>query len=65
MKKTIGSLIDEISIVNCKIFALVDRVQSGNFEKEDAKKIQDLNRYRSELTNSINEEFGQRKEIKV
>ncbi len=58
-------LIDELSVTNCKVFALVGKVQSGNFEKEDAKKIQDLNKFRSELTNAINEYFGERVEIKV
>ena len=44
---------------------LVDKVQSGNFEKEDAKKIQDLNKYRSELTNAINSYFKERIEVKI
>jgi len=65
MEKTIGSLIDEISIVNIKIYHLVEKVQSGNFEKEDASKIQLLNNYRSQITNAINEFFKERKEVKV
>ena len=65
MKKNIGELIDILSVTNIKIFYLIEKVQNNNFEKDDAKKIQDLNRYRSEITNSINEYFNERKEIKV
>lgn len=65
MKKTIGTLIDELSITNCKIFDLVDKVQSNNFEKEEAVKLQKLNAYRSQLANAINEYFGDRVDIKV
>ena len=65
MKKTIAHLIDELSVTNCKIFALVDLVQRNEHTKEDAKKLQDLNTYRSQLTNAINEYFGERKDIKI
>ena len=67
MKKTIGHLIDEIAITNIKIFFLVDKIQAGvnNFEKEDALKLQNLNSYRSELSNAINEYFGDKLEMKV
>lgn len=65
MKKTIGALFDELSITNIKIFFLVEKVQNDNFEKEDAKKIQDLNKYRSELVNAINDYFKERKDIKI
>lgn len=65
MKKKLANLIDELSITNCKIFALVDKIQEDRHTREDAKKLQDLNSYRSELTNAINEEFGDRREVKV
>ena len=65
MKKTIGSLIDELGITNIKIFYLVDKVNKDEHTREDAKKIQDLNRYRSELTNTINDYFKEEKVIKV
>lgn len=65
MKKTIAELIDELSSTNIKIFMLVDKVQKDEHSKEDAKKIQDLNSYRSQLKNAINEELGQKKEIKI
>jgi len=69
MKKTPGELIDEISIVNIKIAFLVDKVQKNQHTVEEAKKIQDLNRYRSQLRNAIDELFGgvgaDRKDMKV
>lgn len=65
MKETIGALIDKLSVVNIKIFMLVEKVQKSVHTLQDAKKIQDLNSYRSQLTNAINEEFNQRKEIKL
>lgn len=65
MKKTIGQLIDELSVTNNKIFYLVDKVQKNEHTKEDAKKIQDLNAYRSKLMSAINERFGEEEVIKV
>lgn len=65
MEKTFGSLIDELSITNIKIFFLVDKVQDNKHTKEDAKKLQELNGYRSQLVNAINKMIGQREEIKV
>jgi hypothetical protein len=65
MQKTIGELIDELGIVNIKIFYLVDKVQEDKHTREDAKKIQDLNRTRSELRNAINDYFRESQVIKV
>lgn len=65
MNKNIGTIVDELIITNIKIFYLVDKVQRDEHTKEDAKKIQDLNNYRSELTSAVNEFFGERKQIKV
>ena len=65
MKKNKAQLIDELSITNIKIFYLVDKVQRNEHTLEDAKKLQDLNSYRSALVNSLNEEFGDRVDIKV
>lgn len=58
MKKTVGELIDELSITNVKIFNLME---TGT----DLQKIKDLNSYRSQLKNAINEFFNERTEIKV
>lgn len=65
MMESIGSLIDKLSVINIKIFMLVDKVQKNEHTKEDAKKLQDLNSYRAVLTNAINEFFGERKNIKI
>jgi len=65
MKKSIATLIDELTITNIKIFHLVDKIQKNKHSREDAKKAQDLNRYRSELCNAINYEFKHKKNIKV
>ena len=65
MKKTIASLIDELSITNIKIYFLEEKVAANTHTKEDAKKIQDLNRYRAELCNALSEEFNQRINIKT
>ena len=54
MMKTLAQLIDELSITNIKIFMLVDKVQRNEHTKEDAKRIQDLNMFRAELMNAIN-----------
>lgn len=56
---------DILSVTNVKIFYLIEKVQSGDFEKKDAVKIQDLNKYRSEVTNAINKFFDERQEVKV
>ena len=65
MRKTFGSLVDELSVTNTKIFFLIEKVQKDEYTREDAKKIQDLNFYRSLLTNAINEYFNERQDIKV
>jgi len=65
MKKKISQLIDELSITNCKIFALVDKVQKNEHTKEDAKKLQDLNSYRAQLCNALDVEFGEAEGIKI
>lgn len=65
MKKTTASIIDELIVTNIKIFYLVDKVQKDEHTRGDAKKLQDLNQYRSELINALNYEFKQRKTIKV
>lgn len=59
MKKTIADLVDELSITNIKIYFLEERVALNTHTKEEAKKIQDLNRYRSQLKNALSEEFNQ------
>lgn len=63
--KSIATLIDELSVTNIKIFYLVDKVQQNQHTKKDAKKLQDLNLFRSKLMNAINEHFDEEQRIKV
>ena len=56
---------DELSVTNTKIFFLIEKVQKDEYTREDAKKIQDLNKYRSELVNALNEYFQERQNVKV
>ena len=65
MKKTLAELIDELTVTNIKIFYLIDRVQKNEHTKEESFKAQELNKYRSELKNSINWFFKERGEVKV
>ena len=65
MKKNLSELIDSLITTNIKIFMLVDKVQRNVHTVDDAKRIQDLNTYRSQLANAINEWAGERKEIKI
>ena len=65
MKKTLSNIIDELIITNIKIYHLIEKVQKDEHTREEAKKLQDLNRYRSELVNVINEYFKERQEIKI
>lgn len=57
--KTIAELIDELSIVNIKIFM---EMEHGN----DLQRVKSLNRGRSDLKNAINEYFAEdRRELKT
>ena len=60
MKKSLGELIDELSIANCKLYHLMEKDDAESF-----KKLKTLNKYRSELKNAINSYFKEREEIKV
>lgn len=65
MKKSIATIIDELSVTNIKIFHLVEKMEKNKHTLEDAKKAHDLNRYRSSLCNNINREFKERENIKI
>ena len=65
MKKTLSALVDELKVKNIKIYHLVDKIRKNEHTREDAKKAQDLNYYRSELCNSLNREFKERENIKI
>ena len=65
MKKSIATLIDELTVTNIKIYNLVEKIQNNKHTRTDAKKAHDLNRYRSELCNALNREFKERENIKI
>ena len=65
MKKTISQLFDSLSVVNIKIFFLIEKIQDGKATMEEAQKAQLLNRERSDLMNAISREFKERERIKV
>lgn len=65
MEKSLGELIDEISIVNIKIFMMVEQLERHENTREDAWKMNDLVKRRSELRNAINKKVGDRLDIKV
>ena len=59
---TVGSLIDKLTVVNIKIFHLVDIIEDANSNDLEvanaARKAQALNRERSKLINEINESLN-------
>lgn len=65
MKKTLAELIDELITTSNKIWHLIDTVYENKHTKKDAKKIQDLNKYRAKLMTAINEFSKERELIKV
>lgn len=58
--KTIGQLIDELVVVNLKIWHLIDRVMDGTGSIEDARVVQEFNSQRSDLVRAIDRLLGER-----
>lgn len=69
MSISIAEIVDELTIVNLKIFHLVEVVESEEDDKtvaHAARKIQRLNRQRSRLKNELNRRLGNDdQEVKV
>lgn len=65
IKKSVATLIDELIVTNLKIFYIVDKIQKNKHTRNDAKKAQDLNRFRSELCNALNKELMQKKNVRL
>lgn len=65
MKKNFGELLDEFMTTQIKVFMLIDKIQKNEHTKEDSFKCQQLNKYRSELKNALNEYFKERQEVKI
>lgn len=65
MRKTIAELIDSLSVINIKIFFLIEKMENETGTVEDARKIQKLNKQRSDIMNALSKEFKEREIIKV
>lgn len=63
MEKTLACLIDELVTADLKIYHLVEKVEADQHTREDALKLQKLNRLRSELMNAISESVGEKGRI--
>lgn len=63
MDKSLGELIDGLSVVNIKIFVLVDKIQQDKHTREDASKLQKLNLQRNQFINALNVAFNEKGEI--
>ena len=58
--KTVGQLIDELIIVNLRIWHLVDRAMAGTATAEETQATQLFNHQRSELVRAIDRRLGER-----
>ena len=58
--KTLGQMIDELCVVNLKIWHLIDRVMDGSGTLEDAQSVQEFNSQRAELVRVIDKRLGER-----
>ncbi len=63
MKKSIGTLIDELSVTNIKVFMMVEKVERKEDKPGDSQKMNKLVKFRSQLINAINEELEGDSEI--
>lgn len=57
--KTVGQLIDELSIANIRIWTLIDKVMAGTATIEEAQRVQQVNSQRNELVRAIDRLLGQ------
>lgn len=65
MEKSLAELIDELITTSNKIWHLIDKVYNDMHTKEDAKQIQELNKYRAKLMSAINKFSKEREIIKI
>jgi hypothetical protein len=57
--KTVGQLIDELAILNIKIWMLIDKVMAGTATPEEAQSVQVNNSKRNEYVRAIDRRLGQ------
>lgn len=53
MKKSVSTLIDELIVTSIKIYHLAAKIEKKKHAPEDAKKLKDLNTYRSKLSHAL------------
>lgn len=58
--KTIGQLLDELTICHIRIWMLIDKVMAGTASMEDAQRIQQENAKRNSLVRAIDRRLGER-----
>lgn len=58
--KSLGQLVDELSILNIRIWILIDRVMNGNATVEDGMLVQQYNAKRTEYIRAIDRRVGER-----
>ena len=58
--KTLGQLIDELTIVNIRIWHLIDKVIDRTATLEEAQAVQSFNAQRSELVRAVDRCLGER-----
>lgn len=57
--KTTGQLIDELSIINIRIWHLIDKVIEGTATPEEAQQVQVYNSQRNEYVRAIDRRLGE------
>jgi len=58
--KTVGQLIDELTILNIRIWMLIDKVKVGIATPEEAQKVQEYNDRRNQYVRAIDRRLGDR-----
>lgn len=58
--KTVGQLIDELTICNIRIWMLIDKVEAGIATVQEAQRVQKENAKRTALVRAIDSRLGQR-----
>ena len=53
MKKSIATIIDELTVTNIKIFHLVEKMERNEHTPQDLGKLQELNIYHTQLTKAL------------
>lgn len=57
--KTTGQLMDELMIVNIRVWHLIDRVEGGDCTVAEAQAVQKYNAKRNALVRAIDRRLGQ------